>query len=411
MIRMMGMDHSLAPVNVRSVFTFRKQEKIDAMAELKEALHADGVLILATCNRMEIWADMEDDADQILPVICRIKEVDPEEYRPYFRGREDEDAVRHLFFTCCGLKSAIVAEDQILGQVKEALGFARLNYFTNNVLEVLFRDAVAAAKKVKTEVHFTHANGSAISQAISLLKSQNYDFEGKECMVIGNGEYGKLAAESLMQAGAHVTVTLRQYHSGVVLVPDGCDHILYGDKMELFPHCDLVVSATTSPNYTVYYDKVAPLKPDHDIILIDFAVPRDIEPEIRNLPGYTLYDIDDFKTTEIAENKEAYIQAEQIIDEKIGDFLTWASYRDLIPHIQHISRDAALDLHGRIEKSIRGLRVSDDDKKGLFSQIELSSGKVVSKILFILRDSLDEASFRQCVSAIETEMHAGVEHA
>ncbi len=402
MIRMVGTDHNLAPINVRQVFSFRKQEMIDAMEKIKESINASGVLLLATCNRMELWADTEDKNASLLAELCRVKGVEEGEFGKYFRSRDEEEAIRHLFFLSCGLKSAIVAEDQILGQVKDALSFARLNYCTDNVLEVLFRTAISAAKKVKTDVSFTHANATAIGQAIQLLKEKGFDLHGKRCMVIGNGEYGRLAAETLMRAGADVTVTVRQYHSGIVMIPDGCKQIHYGEKMEYFPKCDLVVSATTSPNYTLFFDKVEPCRPDHHIILIDFAVPRDIDPRIKELPEYEMYDIDDFKTAEIQENESSYKEASAIIDEKMQEFLTWSNYRDLIPHIKLISEEAATDLHGRLEKSIKDLPLQTEDREGLFNQINESSEKMVSKILFVLRDSLEEKQFRKCVAAIES---------
>ena len=106
---------------------------------------------------------------------------------------------------------------------------------------------MTAAKRVKTEVVFTHANSTAMDRAIAMLADTGYSLKGKTCMVIGNGEMGRLAALTLKRAGADVTVTVRQYRSGVVNIPEGCRRINYGDRMELFPSCDLVVSATSSP--------------------------------------------------------------------------------------------------------------------------------------------------------------------
>lgn len=112
-------------------------------------------------------------------------------------------------------------EDQILTQIKNALALSRENETTDSVLEVLFRRAVTAAKRVKTEVAFSRANGTAMDQAIYMLRHQGFLFDQAVCMVVGNGEMGKLAAQSLQQTGADVTVTIRQYRSGVVEIPQG----------------------------------------------------------------------------------------------------------------------------------------------------------------------------------------------
>ena len=151
MIQMVGTDHTLAPVNVRSFFSFTKEESIQFMTQIQIDLKANGVLLLSTCNRMELWVSTDrEEPDNLLHEICLFKDVNEERYRGYFQGRTDEEAVEHLFALTCGLKSAILAEDQILTQVKSSLAFARENYFTDSVIEVLFRMAVTAAKKVKT---------------------------------------------------------------------------------------------------------------------------------------------------------------------------------------------------------------------------------------------------------------------
>ncbi|MCQ2451573.1 MAG: glutamyl-tRNA reductase [Oscillospiraceae bacterium] len=398
---MIGTDHTSASVNVRSIFTFRKNEIQEAMSWLKINLQANGVLLLATCNRMELWVDMDDNHPDLLEYLCRFKQVNPEDYRSGFVSREDKAAIEHLFYLTCGLRSAILAEDQILTQVKDALTAARMGYFTSSTLEVLFRTAISAAKKVKTKVAFTHADATAIGQAVRMLEAKGFSLEGKTCMVIGNGEYGRLAAETLRRRGADVTVTVRQYHSGMVLIPDGCKQIHYGEKMDLFPHCDLVVSATTSPNYTIYYDKVSLCKPDHPMVLIDFAVPGGSEPEIANLPGYTLYDIDDFRTEEGEQNRVALMQASAILEEKMAEFDSWQNTKDLFPRIDTIREQGGRDVSLRLTKPLKKLPLTAEELENLHGDIENASGKVITKLMYLLRDSLDEESFRKCVEALE----------
>ena len=278
---MIGIDYNKANVDIRAMFSFTKKNATAAMERLKKIPGIQGCVILSTCNRMELWASTKADWNgTLLEELCKIKEVDPTQYGEYFVERKEEEAVDHLFHLTSGLKSMILAEDQIITQVKDALTLAREAFVTDNVLEVLFRKAVTAGKKVKTNVIFSRANQTAMDQAIEMLKERKFPLPDARCMVIGNGEMGKLAAQSLKRTGADVTVTIRQYRSGVVNIPVGCSRINYGERMDYLPECDLVVSATASPNYTLTEELFEDVRVERPMILIDLAVPRDIDPEI-----------------------------------------------------------------------------------------------------------------------------------
>ena len=229
-ISMIGIDHDRAPVDIRALFAFTKKNAGEAMEKLKETAGIHGCIILSTCNRLEIWASHEDDQElSLYQCLCQLKNIQNDSYESYFVSRTDREAVEHLFYLAGGLKSQILGEDQILTQIKDALNLAREHFTTDSTLEVLFRMAVTAGKKIKTEAPLAHGNPSVIHQAVSHLKEQGYDMHGKICMVIGNGEMGKVAAQTLRDAGANVTVTVRQYRSGMVSIPIGCSRIHYGE--------------------------------------------------------------------------------------------------------------------------------------------------------------------------------------
>lgn len=402
-IRMIGIDYNLAEVDIRAIFSFTKKSAAEAMELLIAKPGIRGSVILSTCNRMELWASVDEDYEEsLLNELCELKGASKDQYASYFVERMEEEAVNHLFHLTCGLKSAILAEDQIITQVKDALALARENYSTDNVLEVLFRKAVTAAKKVKTEVVFTHANATAMDRAVEMLKSQGFDLKDRTCMVIGNGEMGKLAAQTLTRYGADVTVTVRQYRSGVVNIPRGCSRINYGERMELLPKCDLVVSATSSPNYTIrrelFTDEVVI---DHPIYLIDLAVPRDIEPEVGRLEHITLYDIDAFQIKVQDANTEAIAQAEEVLSSEMSDFYNWYDCRDLIPRIQGLQVDAVTDLNLRLQKIIRKLPMPEGEQQLLLSNIDVAASKVVGKMMYGLRDYLEGPEFRGCLDGLE----------
>lgn len=400
---MIGIDYHLADVDIRAVFSFTKKSAAEAMEKLIQKPGIRGSVILSTCNRMEFWASLDKTYEgSLLDELCGLKGVHTEEYGRYFVERSGKDAVNHLFHLTCGLKSMILAEDQIITQVKDALSLARETYSTDNVLEVLFRKAVTAAKRVKTEVVFTHASATAVDRAVEMLHNQGFELKGRTCMVIGNGEMGKLAAQTLAMHGADVTVTVRQYRSGVVNIPRGCSRINYGERMELFPHCDLVVSATSSPNYTIRRELFTDeIQMDHPMYLIDLAVPRDIEPEVGKMQNITLYDIDDFKITVQDANEESIARTEAILKEEIEDFYGWYDCRDLIPRIQEIQADAVTDLNLRIQKIIRKLPLPEEEQRKFLGSIDTAAGKVVGKMMYGLRDYLDGTQFRECLDGLE----------
>lgn len=402
-ISMIGIDYSRAAVDIRAQFSFTKKNAVAAMEHLKEEPGIAGCIILSTCNRMEIWASTTEDwQGSLYEFLCREKGKEPAEYAQYFAERTEGEAVEHLFYLTSGLKSQILAEDQIITQVKDALSLSREAYCTDNVLEVLFRMAVTAARKVKTKVIFSRGNSSVIHQAIHCLEEKGFSLFGKTCMVIGNGEMGKVAALALREAGAEVTVTVRQYRSGIVNIPKGCERINYGDRGEFLPQCDLVVSATASPNYTLTRELLETVPPVEHLVLIDLAVPRDIEPSAGELSGITLYDIDSFKIDAVSPKLQQSLEkAGEILQEQMEDFYNWYGGRDLIPRIQDIKAEAVQDLNLRILKILRKTPMEEKDRENLLQAIDTAAAKVVNKMMFGLKDSLEEKEFLNCVEGLE----------
>lgn len=401
-IQMIGIDHSVAEIDIRTIFSFTKKCTAEALEQLKQVKGVEGCVLLSTCNRMELWVSTNEDfSDDLYELLCRIREVDPGRYRQYFKRREEQDAVHHLFRLAGGLESRILGEDQIVTQVKDALAFARENFATDHVLETLFRQAVTAAKKVKTGIALSPSDQSVVHIAIQTLKEQGYIFEGKKCMVIGNGVMGKLAANQIRRQGADVTVTVRQYRSGIVEIPEKCHRIDYGRRMELFGECDYVVSATVSPNYTLTRELVEEhlQKP---VVLIDLAVPRDIDPQVRELEQVTLFDIDCFRNdARSEEQKEAIRQAEACFAEQMDEFYTWYECVDVIPKIQDIKEKVAMDLELRLQKKLRELPVEEEVRVQLREDIESAAIRTMNKLLFGLRDGVERKTFRESLGCLE----------
>lgn len=348
LICMIGTDHSLASADVRSAFSLPADVREDVLALARAKLGATGVVLLATCNRTELWASFDGvDApvrsvdehgvprpdDPMLQTICDMHMVEPDDYTRCFMCRSGDEAVSHLFNVACGLRSAIVAEDQIVSQVKQAVTYSREIGVVDSVLEVLFRQAITAAKQVKSGVRFTRAYTSAVEQAVSLLEEGGVDFMSTTCMVIGNGEYGRLAASTLAARGAKVLVTVRQYTHGTVSVPLGCTGVPYESRYDYLENCKIVMSATTSPHYTLEREPFEAARTSNEPIeLFDLAIPNDIDPSIAEVPGCVVHDIDSFATEIGSENAQAIEAAQRLLASGMSEFWGWFNRRDILSH-------------------------------------------------------------------------------
>lgn len=345
LICMVGTDHTLAPADVRSAFVLPPERRADGLKRIKQAIGANGVALVTTCNRTELWASfygtnaptrsigaqgVPAPDDPLLAALCHAHCLEPEEYASFFMARDDAAAVDHLFQTACGLRSAIVAEDQVISQVKQAIAYAREHGLADSCLEVLFRQAVTSAKQVKTDVRFTRAYATAVEAALDVLQERGIDLSRTTCMVIGNGEYGRLAASTLAQKDARVMVTVRQYTHGYVAIPAGCDSIPYKDRYKHLASCDVVMSATTSPHYTLTPGMVERYGNQDGMMIFDLAIPSDVHPDIKRLAHCEVFDIDSFSTEVGGENAQAIIEAKELLARGTREFWDWVARRDKV---------------------------------------------------------------------------------
>lgn len=400
--KMLGIDHNKAKVTIRESFSFTTARSITAMKSLMAQPGITGCLILSTCNRTEVWCSYEEDREpDLFQWFCEYTDKVPANYAGYFTSRQGVDAVRHLFDLCSGLKSMIVGEDQILTQVKDALRTARENDTSGTALNVLFQMAVAAGKKVKTQVRLPRGNSSAAGAAVNFLKSNGYTLKDKKCLVIGNGEIGQLTALALKEEGADVTVTVRQYKSGIVCIPDGCKRINYGERYRYLPECHFIFSATSSPNTTITADAVNDIHTVSSQVYMDLAVPRDIDPGIASLPDRILYDMDSLNiSSQSEEMKQQYAAAKAILEAKVLEFMNWYECRDLIPRIQFISQKASADGIWRMKKTVKQSSFPVPEQKEITEVFQNASVNTVSKLIYTLRDHLEPDTFRNCLDVL-----------
>nr|WP_027871171.1 glutamyl-tRNA reductase [[Eubacterium] cellulosolvens] len=408
-VRMIGIDHNKADLDVRGIFSFTKKKTEEAYRRFLDLPGVSGTILLSTCNRMEWWLSVDEETGfSMIDTLCSFLNLNPEQYRSYFTERNGREAVEHLFRLTAGLKSQILGEDQILTQVGDAQQFARANSATDHTLEVLFRLALTSGKRVKTETDLSSADNTIIHAALDKLKAQGFDTVGKKCMVIGNGMMGKLSALALMERGADVTVTVRQYTSGLVDIPKGCRRIGYMDRYELLPSCDLVVSATSSPNFTLSRKEMEKLVPDQPVYVVDLAVPRDVEPGIGELPAFRVFDVDSFRISRMTEKLRRNIsKAEEILAEEIDEFYDWYTGKDLFPKIQELKKTAAENVCLRMTSFFRKSAEETGPKELILQEAGGASERMMNHLLFGMRSRLSDDVFRECVDAMEAVFRDG----
>jgi glutamyl-tRNA reductase len=324
LIRMASLDYHLADLTMRERFSFTAPSAADEMVRIRALPGVTGAVLLATCNRTELFLSLSDESGpDPAALLAESAGYAPEACREYLVEASDLDAVRHLMEVACGLQSMILCEDQIITQVRAAAARARALHTSSPVLETMFRFAVTAAKKAKTAVQIKAVPRSSADRAVELLRQHFASLSGRRGLVIGNGEMGRLCAEKLAELGCDTAVTLRSYHRGQTIVPFGCRTVPYEARAQAMELVDFVVSATVSPHYTVSRDMVEKLtrRPE---IFIDLALPRDIDPAVAAC-GVTCLNIDDMVTAaeQRLQSADGIARIEAIIDGQLEQFRQW----------------------------------------------------------------------------------------
>lgn len=408
-LQMIGIDYENADLDTRAQFSFHRHSAYEGMQYLKETAGLRGVIILSTCNRTEIYISTEEEKIDLLEMLCTVKGVPKERYKQYVVCREGEEAVHHLFQLACGMKSKIFGEDQIISQVKSSLALAREAQTTDRLLEKVFQSAITAAKRVKAEVHLTAIKTSVIEEMKKALYTHKDSLKGVKCLVIGNGEIGRMAAACLVEEGACVTVTVRSYKTRKVEIPMGCRVADYQERYSYIPDCEVIVSATTSPHHTIKYEDTFSLFQDgKHRILIDMAVPRDISSKFREVESVTLYDIDSLGgISNTEQDNEAMHIALGIIKEYEDKLLEEKERKDSFAMVQSIGELSAGVCYKRIRKPLNKV-VGEDSQQTVEELVRMGTEKTISSLLFEMKKSLSTESWEACLQVMKESLESKV---
>ncbi|UWG98185.1 glutamyl-tRNA reductase [Dehalobacter sp. DCM] len=407
-IRMIGIDHEKASLKERELFAFTPTQSRQAMEAVVKRDGMEGAVIISTCNRTELWLSEKEgymvDLAQVLCDLKNLEKTERENYEHLFVLRRSQEAYVHLFQTACGLKSQIWGESQILSQIKNAIEEAREANTADLYLEKLFQMAVTSAKKVKTEIKLTATDVSVATKALERIQEVVPSLVNKRCLVIGNGEMGKIVASQLALCGAEVYITLRQHNHKTYVLPKRCKGVDYEERYAEMAEMDIVVSVTSSPHYTVKAEALAEvLAPGYGTkVFCDLAVPRDIEPTVREIDNIILLDMDSLGLAKAElRNKRSLAAANAIIEEHIAKFIASFEIRNYLPLLQNISSSASEKICRNLQKDLENLDLSDQEKTAFENRLAQVAEKVVSSVLYGFRDSIDRDLWNECFTNLE----------
>lgn len=324
-IIMAGVDYHSASLESREKVGFNKNQLRDILATIKQDANVSGVILISTCNRTEVYISFShcEEADPV-EIFCNAASLD-DEMKKCFYVKKGEDLAVYLFELACGIHSMIFGEDQIVTQVKEAMYIAIEEKTSDAALNTLFRCAITCAKKVKTQLVLNAVSPSVAGQSVQLVSEYIEEKANCKALVIGNGAVGRKVCEELIAKGCEVHITARTHNNKSIIVPAGCKVISYHDRESIIPYVDILISATSSPHQTITFDMIGSCanKPKY---IIDLAVPRDIDPEIRKINGVMYYNIDSLGETARKDNSKEISAIKSLIDEHIEDFSKWCAH-------------------------------------------------------------------------------------
>ncbi|ODA41984.1 glutamyl-tRNA reductase [Desulfosporosinus sp. BG] len=355
-----GLNHRSAPVEIREKMSFHPSQMPHILRELKSYPGLEGVVILSTCNRTEVYAattDVEVGIRSIKNFLANHHRIEENLLEQYLHVHTLYDAVRHLFRVVSGLDSMVRGETQILGQVSNAYQQANEAEVTNKTMNVLFQTALAVGKRVRTDTLIDQHPVSISYTAVELAKQHFGELRGKGILIMGAGEMSSLTAKHLVAAGATtVLVSNRSYEKAVILAEECSGQAVRFDDMDQYlEKVDIVISATASTHFVLLPDRMQEImnkRKGCPMLLIDIAVPRDIHPEVGEIPAITLFDIDDLRGVVDRHHQEreiAAVNAEKIVEEEMLLFLKWHNSLSVVPTILALQekgktiKDALLD--------------------------------------------------------------------
>jgi glutamyl-tRNA reductase len=365
---LVGTSHHHAPVELRERVALNREEAATLAARLGEAV------CLSTCNRTELYVVAEDADEAEQCAVGALAEIEPDVEQALYRLR-DQAAAHHLFRVAAGLDSLVPGEGEILGQVRAAYESGT----PGPLLERVFRQALHAGRKVRAQTAIGESPSSVSAAAAALAEQVFGDLDGCAILLVGAGKVSEQAARNLRTRGARIAFVANSKTDRE-------------DLEEQLAHADVVVSSTSSPGYVLDAATVARARRGKQLLLIDLAVPRDLDPAIHELDGCYLYDIDDLEaivSETLAGRRGEAERAEAIVAAEADKFHEWQASLDVVPAIASLRARAEEIREAELRKAEGVLGRLDESQR---RAVESITSQIVNKLLHLPTVRLKQAA-------------------
>lgn len=391
LIAVVGLNHRTAPVEVREKLSFPGDTLQDALKQLKSYPVIQGCAILSTCNRTEIYAatmEMDEGLNAIWDFLSSFSDTDISQIKNYTYCHTLYDTIRHIFRVTAGLDSMLLGETQILGQVRTAYQQAVEYGATNRVLNMLFQQAITIGKRVRTETGIDQNAVSTGYVAVELAKVHLSSIAKSTVLLVGAGKISELTAKHLVANGVtSVIVSNRSFDRAQCLAAQlNGKAIKFNDMYRYMEVADIVISCTSAAHYVVKFTEVSRVmerRQGRHMLMIDIAMPRDIETEVESIEGVTLYNLDDLQNIvdrNLEQRKKAAVLAEGIIEEELDDFMRRLGMQFTVPTITALKQWGDTIKQKELKRALNRLgELSEHDRKVINSL----ANSIVNQILHL----------------------------
>lgn len=407
----LGLNHTTAPVEVREKLAFPAAEQPHLLRLLMERYGAAEAAILSTCNRSEIYvvSGSGDGGEAIRRCLAEVRSVDVTGLTSCLYQLEGADASQHLFRVACGIDSLVIGESQILGQVRDALETAQAAGSARLLINEIFQRALRVGKRARTETDIGRGRLSVSTAAVELAGQIFGDLGGRRALLLGAGEMIELTAQYLVDGGVTGFVVANrtvERARGLARRFDGeavpLDEI--GARLE---EADIVIASTAAPDFVLTAEMTraaAAGRRGRPLFLIDIAVPRDIDPAVRQLDDVFLFDIDDLEQVVQAnrqEREEEIRSVEGLIGEEHAEFTHWLNALGASPLIKSLRQRAAELQERELERWMGKLgHLSEEDRQTVAAALRGYSNKLLHQPLVQIRELANAADGYQQLDTV-----------
>ncbi len=362
-----GINHQTAPLSLREKLIFSEEAVRAALARLgcgHGLEHVTELAILSTCNRVELYGVSSKSVfNELETLLSEARNVPADELHPHIYRFVDADAVDHLLHVAAGLDSLVLGEPQILGQVTDALQLSRGQGAAGPLLNRLFQTAIHAGKRAHAETHISRNPASVSSLAANLCERAHPDLRTAEVAVLGAGDMAELAVEALRKRGVEkIVVVNRTLERAQALAKRwDAETSTFESIYEVLSRADILIASTGAPHTLIHKETVNAVmreRSHRSMVLVDIAVPRDIDPEVGEIPHVHLFDIDHLNEhleQSLAERAAEVPRVEAILAEEQSSFMEFLSSLNMLPLIADLRQQAEAIRSAELEKTLRRL--------------------------------------------------------